>query len=56
MFGDLNLAGQNMSQLSDAEKEARKKKLMAGGQSTDFASMMSQLFGNRNQQTGSQGA
>jgi ABC-type cobalamin transport system ATPase subunit len=55
VFGDLNLAGQNMNQLSEQEALAKKKKLLAGGQSNDFQTATQQLFGNRMTQSGSYG-
>jgi hypothetical protein len=47
VWGDLNLAGQTMNQLSEQELLQRKKKIMAGAQSNDFQSATQFLFGNR---------
>lgn len=47
VWGDLNLAGQNMNQLSEQEMLARKKKLLAGAQSNDFQNATQFLFGSR---------
>ena len=47
LWGDMNLAGQNMGSLSEEERLARKKKLMAAGNASDFQSAMSVMFGNR---------
>lgn len=55
-WGDLNLAGQNLNQLSEQEMLQRKKKILAAGQSNDFQSATSFLFGNRMTQAGSTGA
>lgn len=46
-WGDLNLAGSTMNQLSEAEKLARKKKIMAAGQSSSFQDAISMMYGNR---------
>jgi len=55
VWGDLNLAGDNMNALSDEERLARKKKLMAAGQSNDFQTATQFLFGARqNSASGSQ--
>ena len=55
-WGDLNLAGANMNQLSEAEQLARKKKMLAAGQSNDFQTATQFLFGNRAVQSGSMGS
>jgi hypothetical protein len=55
VFGDLNLAGQNMNQLSEEEMLQRKKKMLAAGQSNDFQTATQFLFGPRMTQSGSQG-
>lgn len=47
IWGDLNLAGQNMAQLSEAEQLNRKKKLLSAGNSNSFTDAISQMFGNR---------
>ncbi len=54
-WGDLNLAGSNMNQLSEEEKLQKKKKLLAAGQSNSFETATQQLFGNRMAQSGSYG-
>lgn len=56
VFGDLNLAGQNMNQLNDQEQMQRKKKLLAAGMNNDFQSATEFLFGNRYSQSGSLGS
>lgn len=55
-WGDLNLAGQNLNQLSELEAAARKKKVLAAGQSNDFQTATQFLFGSRMTQAGSTGA
>lgn len=45
--GDLNLAGSTLGNLSEEEQLKRKKKLMSAGQSSEFQSAASVLFGNR---------
>lgn len=37
----------SMGQLSEEERLARKKKILAAGENSDFASAMSTLFGAR---------
>jgi ABC-type cobalamin transport system ATPase subunit len=54
-WGDLNLAGQNMNQLSEQEQLQRKKKLLSAGQSDSFQTATQFLFGNRLNQSGSVG-
>lgn len=55
-WGDLNLAGASMNQLSEAEQLARKKKMLAAGQSNDFQTATQFLFGSRAIAAGSSGA
>lgn len=55
VFGDLNLAGENLNALSEQEKLARKKKMLAAGQSDDFQSATQMLFGPRFSASGSMG-
>ena len=45
MFGDMNLAGKNVEQLSEEEKLARKKKINAAGSSSAFPDAMAAMFG-----------
>jgi hypothetical protein len=47
IFGGTNPVDSTLSQLSEEEQLQRKKKLMAAGQSSDFQSAMSTMFGNR---------
>ena len=55
VFGDLNLAGSNLNELSEEERLARKKKMLAAGQSDDFQNATQMLFGSRYSQSGSVG-
>lgn len=45
IFPGTNLASSTLNQLSEEEQLQRKKKLLAAGQSGDFQSAMSTMFG-----------
>lgn len=45
MFGDMNLAGKNIQQLTEEERLARKKKINAAGTNSAFPDAMAQMFG-----------
>ena len=53
IFDDLNLAGSTMTQLSETERMARKKKLLAAGQSSSFTDAISTMFGTQLNSAGS---
>jgi hypothetical protein len=54
--GDLGLTGMAQQQLTEEEKLARKKKILAAGMSNEFQTATQMLFGNRLAQTGGTGA
>lgn len=55
VYGDLNLAGQNLNQLSDEEMLNRKKKILSASRTDSFQTATQFLFGNRMTQSGSMG-
>ncbi len=47
IWGGMNMGGQTMNQLSEAEQLQRKKKIMAASRPTDTTSVMQYMFGPR---------
>lgn len=47
IFGDMNLAGNTMQQLTEEEQAARKKKLLAAGTTDSFSNAITAMFGDR---------